>query len=165
MPAVAARAAERPHRIPEPRPLTRPARRQPVRQRQLELRAAVDRRHLAVADAERERCRGRAFEPHDRDGYRVVGAHHLATERATRRPVVTGQDELQFLAGAPASSKPHHKPPRDVPARSFGVRSYSTPAAARSGAQPPATYSSSGRFCTYWYPNRPFTQRLPRVIP
>src|SRR6476469_7449484 len=149
--AVAARAAERPQRIPEPRPLTRPARRQPVRQRELELRAAVDRRHLAVADAERERCRGRALEPHDRDGDRFVGAQHLATERATRRPVVTGQDELQFPAGAPASSKPHHKPPRDVPdpiVPGSGVLYPRRPKL--SGAQPPAIYSSSGRFCTYW---------------
>src|SRR6476620_7133695 len=115
MPAVAARAAERPHRIPEPCPLTRPARRQPVWQRQLKLRAAVDRRDLAVADAERERGRGRALEPHDRDGDRFVGAQHLTTERATRRPLMAGQEELQLLDGAPASSKPHRKPPRDVP--------------------------------------------------
>src|SRR3954453_11302485 len=129
MPAAAARAAQGTGRIPEPRLLTGPARRQPVGQRQLELHAAIAGRHLAVADRERERGRGRALDPQDRGGAGFVGAQPLAAERATRGPLMTGQDKLQLLAGAPARSKPHHKPPRDVPPRSFGVRSYSTLAA------------------------------------
>src|SRR3954447_317189 len=110
MPAVAARAAEATDRVPKARALPRPARWQRVGQRQLELRAAADRHHLAVAETERERGRGRALEPHDRDRDGAVGAPHLAAERPTRRPLLTGQEELQLLAGPPASSKRHHIP-------------------------------------------------------